>query len=380
MKLKFSAIGAAMLALMAMSAQANPVLPSTGASSIVFVAMDGANGQTQPGVSLTLNLGYSMLDFLPAVTGWTQQAGSLTAPGTTVVWDFTNNTRTTNGVADSGEPGLAGVTVRLIAANGSTVLGTTTTDSSGNYLFSNLPAGTYIVEVDRTSSAITGYLSSTDIASSATPDNDVNNDDNGIAVAPAAVRSAPVTLSLLAEPVTDGDSDPNSNLSVDFGFVRALSLGNLVWADVNNNGLVDAGETGIGGVTVRLIAADGVTVLQTTTTNASGPACTFDAIRFDFNEYNLSSGVQSSLSQYADCIKKGSLRFTLEGHADERGTDEFNMVLSQKRAASTRKYLIDLGVAAGALDTVGYGENKPMSTASNEDAWAANRRVEFKKK
>jgi len=102
MKLKFSAISAAMLALAAMSAQANPVLPSTGASSIVFVAMDGANGQTQPGVSLTLNLGYSMLDFLPAVTGWTLQAGSLTAPGTTVVWDFTNNTRTTNGVADSG--------------------------------------------------------------------------------------------------------------------------------------------------------------------------------------------------------------------------------------------------------------------------------------
>ncbi len=183
-----------------------------------------------------------------------------------LVWLDVNN----NGLADSGEPGLAGVTVRLIAANGSTVLSTTTTDGAGNYLFSSLPAGTYIVEVDRTSSAVTGYLSSTDIASSATPDNDVNNDDNGIAVTPTTVRSAPVTLSALAEPVTDGDSDPNSNLSVDFGFVRALSLGNLVWADVNNNGLVDPGETGIGGVIVRLIAADGVTVLQTTTTDASG--------------------------------------------------------------------------------------------------------------
>ena len=183
-----------------------------------------------------------------------------------LVWLDVNN----NGLADVGEPGLAGVTVRLIAANGSTVLSTTTTDASGNYLFSSLPAGTYIVEVDRTSSAVTGYLSSTDIASSATPDNDINNDDNGIAVTPTAVRSAPVTLSALAEPVTDGDSDANSNLSVDFGFVRALSLGNLVWADVNNNGLVDPGETGIGGVTVRLIAADGVTVLQTTTTSPTG--------------------------------------------------------------------------------------------------------------
>lgn len=183
-----------------------------------------------------------------------------------LVWLDVNN----NGLVDSGEPGLAGVTVRLLAANGSTVLSTTTTNTSGNYLFSSLPAGTYIVEVDRTSSAVTGYLSSTDIASSATPDNDVNNDDNGIAVTPAAVRSAPVTLSALGEPVTDGDSDPNSNLTVDFGFVRALSVGNLVWADVNNNGLVDPGETGVGGVVVRLIAADGVTVLQTTTTNANG--------------------------------------------------------------------------------------------------------------
>jgi peptidoglycan-associated lipoprotein len=127
-------------------------------------------------------------------------------------------------------------------------------------------------------------------------------------------------------------------------------------------------------------SGQGCTRGKCTTTNASGPACTFDAIRFDFNEYNLSSGVQSSLSQYADCIKKGSLRFTLEGHADERGTDEFNMVLSQKRAASVRKYLVDLGVSGGALDTVGYGENKPAVNASNEEAWSANRRVEFKKK
>jgi hypothetical protein len=177
-----------------------------------------------------------------------------------LVWLDVNN----NGLADGGEPGLAGVTVRLIAANGSTVLSTTTTDGAGNYLFSSLPAGTYIVEVDRTSSAVTGYLSSTDIASSATPDNDVNNDDNGIAVTPTTVRSAPVTLSALAEPVNDAQRS-ELNLSAHWPAEPRQP-----WADVNNNGLVDPGETGIGGVTVRLIAADGVTVLQTTTTDASG--------------------------------------------------------------------------------------------------------------
>lgn len=113
---------------------------------------------------------------------------------------------------------------------------------------------------------------------------------------------------------------------------------------------------------------------------AKGAACTFEPVRFEFNEYSLTGSVQSTLGQYADCIKKGALRFTLEGHADERGTEEYNMVLSNKRAASVRKYLIDLGVAAGALETVGYGENKPAQSGSSEDAWAANRRVEFKAK
>lgn len=109
-------------------------------------------------------------------------------------------------------------------------------------------------------------------------------------------------------------------------------------------------------------------------------SCTFEPVRFGFNDYNIESTTQSTLASYAECIKKGSLRFTLEGNADERGTEEYNMVLSQKRAASVRKYLVDLGVSGGALDTVGYGENKPAVNGSNEEAWAANRRVEFRKR
>lgn len=113
---------------------------------------------------------------------------------------------------------------------------------------------------------------------------------------------------------------------------------------------------------------------------AEAPACVFEPVRFGFDEYVLSSSAQSALAQYADCIKKGGLRFTLEGFADERGTEEYNMVLSQKRAASVRKYLVDLGVTGTALDTVGFGENRPAVNGANEEAWAANRRVEFKKR
>ena len=67
----------------------------------------------------------------------------------------------------------------------------------------------------------------------------------------------------------------------------------------------------------------------------------------------------------------------LEGHADERGTEEYNLQLSNRRAASVRKYLADLGVGAGQLDTVGYGKNRPVSEGHDEAAWAANRRVEL---
>ncbi len=209
------------------------------------------DGDTDPNTNLTVDFGF--------VPSGTLSLGNF-------VWIDLNN----NAQVDAGEPGAPGVTVRLIAANGATVLATTTTNAAGEYLFAGLAPGTYFVEVDRASAALTGYLSSTDIATSADPDNDINNDDNGVVVTATAVRSGAVTLTLFGEPVDDGDADPNSNLSVDFGFVRALSLGNLVWTDGNDNGVVDAGESGIAGVTVRLLAANGVTVLQTTTTDASG--------------------------------------------------------------------------------------------------------------
>ena len=183
-----------------------------------------------------------------------------------LVWLDLNN----NGIADPGEAGIAGVTMRLIGADGVTVVGTTVTNASGFYLFAGLAPGTYFVEVDRTTGGVVGYASTTDLATSADPNTDVDNDDNGVTVTTGTVRSGAIVLTTLGEPVNDGDTDPNSNLSIDFGFVRAVSVGNLVWADTNNNGRVDPGETGIAGVTVRLIAADGVTVLSTTVTNAAG--------------------------------------------------------------------------------------------------------------
>ena len=108
--------------------------------------------------------------------------------------------------------------------------------------------------------------------------------------------------------------------------------------------------------------------------------CNWEPLRFGFNEASLSSEAQNRLSELAQCWKTSGAAtggIELAGHADERGTEEYNLQLSQKRAASVKKYLVDLGVPANSLKTVGYGENKPAEQGASEDVWAANRRVEF---
>ncbi|HME90141.1 MAG TPA: OmpA family protein [Myxococcaceae bacterium] len=108
--------------------------------------------------------------------------------------------------------------------------------------------------------------------------------------------------------------------------------------------------------------------------------CSYEAIHFEFDKASLTPEAERQLSTLADCIKKAKSKLTLEGHADERGTDEYNLQLSNRRAASVKKYLSDLGVTGGNLDTVGYGFHRPAVQGHNEAAWAANRRVEFKRK
>jgi peptidoglycan-associated lipoprotein len=112
---------------------------------------------------------------------------------------------------------------------------------------------------------------------------------------------------------------------------------------------------------------------------AATAQCDWTPVRFGFNEASLSSDAQGRLSSLAQCIKGGAGAVTLEGHADERGTEEYNLQLSNRRAASVKRYLTDLGVPDNRLETVGYGETRPANTGSSEDAWSENRRVEFRR-
>jgi peptidoglycan-associated lipoprotein len=103
-------------------------------------------------------------------------------------------------------------------------------------------------------------------------------------------------------------------------------------------------------------------------------------VRFPFDQASLTSEAQSNLQALADCLQSNQYAgasVVIEGHADERGTDQYNMLLSQRRADAVKRYLSSLGVEDNRLRTVGYGEERPLVDESNESAWEQNRRAEF---
>ncbi len=100
-------------------------------------------------------------------------------------------------------------------------------------------------------------------------------------------------------------------------------------------------------------------------------------IRFGFNQATLTSDARSSLQKLGDCVKQApAKKITISGHCDERGTTQYNIALGARRAESARKYLGDLGVSTK-LDTVSFGEEKPLCSEQTEECWARNRRDEF---
>ena len=99
-------------------------------------------------------------------------------------------------------------------------------------------------------------------------------------------------------------------------------------------------------------------------------------IYFDTDRFNIDSADAAALQAQAQYFAQyPQLTFTVEGHADERGTREYNLALGERRANSAKNYLVSLGVAANRIRTVSYGKERPVALASNEAAWAQNRRA-----
>jgi len=101
-----------------------------------------------------------------------------------------------------------------------------------------------------------------------------------------------------------------------------------------------------------------------------------NVIYFDTDRYNVDSADMAALQTQAQYLAQyPNITITVEGHADERGTREYNLALGERRANAAKNYLVSLGVAANRIRTLSYGKERPVALGSNEAAWAQNRRA-----
>jgi len=106
-----------------------------------------------------------------------------------------------------------------------------------------------------------------------------------------------------------------------------------------------------------------------------------ERIHFDFDQAEITSESKQSLKNNAKYLKENDgTRVTIEGHCDERGSEEYNIALGHRRADSTKNYVVSLGVDSKRLETKSYGEERPADKCHNESCWWKNRRADFVKR
>ncbi len=101
-------------------------------------------------------------------------------------------------------------------------------------------------------------------------------------------------------------------------------------------------------------------------------------IFFDFDSYEIRDDAKPILKEAASILLKNkNIKVIIEGHCDERGTNEYNLALGDRRAGAVREYLVSLGVDSKRIDTISYGEEKPVCNEQTEECWVKNRRAHF---
>lgn len=117
--------------------------------------------------------------------------------------------------------------------------------------------------------------------------------------------------------------------------------------------------------------------IQEGVTESSANTVLDTIVYFEFDRAELRPETRALLTAHAAALKASPRSLRLEGHADERGTREYNIALGERRAIAVRDFLRSEGVSS-AIEVVSYGEERPISAASNENSWQQNRRVELK--
>src|SRR5262245_36162465 len=110
-----------------------------------------------------------------------------------------------------------------------------------------------------------------------------------------------------------------------------------------------------------------------------GRAIGLETVYFDYDSYQIRDDAKPLLKGNAQTIKSKTSwpPVVIEGHCDERGSEEYNLALGERRAQQVKRYLVDLGVPSARLDTVSFGESNPAVQGHDESAWRYNRRTEF---
>jgi peptidoglycan-associated lipoprotein len=102
------------------------------------------------------------------------------------------------------------------------------------------------------------------------------------------------------------------------------------------------------------------------------------AIHFDYDQSDLRADDRALLDAKVPILQANpNVKIRVAGHTDERGSDEYNLALGQRRAATVKRYLVDHGIADARIETISYGEERPVAQGSDETAYAQNRRAEF---
>ncbi|HEY2920228.1 MAG TPA: peptidoglycan-associated lipoprotein Pal [Candidatus Binatia bacterium] len=118
--------------------------------------------------------------------------------------------------------------------------------------------------------------------------------------------------------------------------------------------------------------------LQEGKSSATAASSPLKDVFFEFDRYDLTSDARTTLRANADWMKgNSSTRVEIEGHCDERGTNEYNLALGAKRAQAAREFLSSLGIPADRLSTISYGEEIPVCKEASESCWRQNRRARF---
>lgn len=135
---------------------------------------------------------------------------------------------------------------------------------------------------------------------------------------------------------------------------------------------------GVYDVVVTNPSGDAVTLRQGLTVKTLELSCKSATVYFDFDVAALRGDGRSKLDGHSGCYQSEAGTIRVEGHADERGTVDYNVALGQRRADSVKRHLTGKGISASKISTTSFGEERPVDSGHNENAWAANRRAEIK--